>query len=126
MEDIASISDDYGIHVCIENMPAWDSFLLRYPDLDLGSNGFVLDIGHANTVGNLPEFLDKDSYHISHFHLHDNSGVTDEHLPIGEGNVDMNLLIPELRSNRSIKIVENKNALDVSKSIDALLKMGIR
>ena len=119
---LEDISTDSGVKICVENMPQWDCFLFRYPQLDIGGNGFTLDIGHANTLGNLPEFLD---VNISHFHLHDNNGTIDEHLPIGEGNIDMGLLVDLLKKSNAIKIIENKCEDDVHKSLEALNNLGV-
>ncbi|KGK98114.1 xylose isomerase [Methanococcoides methylutens] len=123
--DLEDISRDTGVMMCIENMPKWDCFLLRNPDLDLGGNGFTLDIGHANTLGNLNDFLEMGDS-ISHFHLHDNNGAIDEHLFIGGGNIDFPSFSDLLNKNKAIKVIENKCEEDVLKSLEALHLMGIK
>ncbi len=51
--------------------------------------GITLDIGHAAVSGyRASEYLNRLSEHIFHVHLHDNHGVIDEHLPLGEGTLD--------------------------------------
>ena len=47
----------------------------------------TFDFGHANTVGKVDDFLnyvDK----ASHIHIHDNHGVSDEHLTLKEGTIN--------------------------------------
>ncbi|WP_445474789.1 sugar phosphate isomerase/epimerase family protein [Methanococcoides methylutens] len=124
--DLKNISTDTGVRICIENMPKWDCFLLRHPDLDLGDNGFTLDVGHANTLGNLNDFLEIMEGSISHFHLHDNNGEIDDHFFIGGGNIDFASFSGLLKRSKAIKIIENKCEGDVLKSLEALKKMGIK
>ncbi|HII07099.1 MAG TPA: sugar phosphate isomerase/epimerase, partial [Methanotrichaceae archaeon] len=72
-----------------------ESMLGRTPEEILGmlenvdreNLGFVFDIGHANTNGNVEQFLAlKDK--MVHVHVHDNKGARDEHLPVKSGNVN--------------------------------------
>jgi len=122
--EFADISGDTGVQICIENMPDWECFLFKHPDIDLDGNGFALDVGHASTTGTLSEFLKHD---IAHFHLHDNHGEKDEHLWIGGGNIDFDgSLCDVLKKSRGIKVLEHRNAEYVEKSMDALEKMGIK
>lgn len=48
--------------------------------------GRTLDTGHAHINGHTDEFLSAPLDRIFNFHLHDNHGMSDEHLPLGEGN----------------------------------------
>ncbi|WP_305064610.1 sugar phosphate isomerase/epimerase family protein [Methanococcoides sp.] len=123
--DLENISRDTGVRMCIENMPKWDCFLLRNPDIDLGDNGFTLDVGHANTRGNLNNLLTM-KYSISHFHLHDNNGEIDDHFFIGGGNMDFPSFSSLLNKSKAIKIIGNKCEEDVLKSLEALKRMGTK
>lgn len=120
---LEQIHSETGVKVCVENMPMWDCFVFREPGLDLGNNFFALDVGHANTMGNLKEFLDME---IAHFHLHDNNGEGDDHHSIGSGDVDYSIMVSLLKESNAAKIVENKSEADAIKSIEVLRKMGIR
>ena len=54
--------------------------------VDRENVGFIFDVGHANTNGNVESFLKlKDK--MIHTHVHDNHGERDEHLPVGNGTV---------------------------------------
>jgi len=123
--DLENISRDTGVRMCIENMPKWDCFLLRNPDIDLGDNGFTLDVGHANTWGNLNNFLEMGDS-ISHFRLHDNNGEIDDHFFIGGGNMDFPSFSSLLNKSKAIKIIGNKCEEDVLKSLEALKRMGTK
>jgi len=123
IKQFADITHETGVKICVENMPDWECFLFRYPDLDLDGNGLTLDVGHANTTGTLNEFM---KYEIGHFHLHDNNGEKDEHSWIGSGNIDYSALRGILKKNNTIKILEHRNSEDVYKSLSALKLMKIK
>jgi sugar phosphate isomerase/epimerase len=53
--------------------------------------GMCLDIGHANTMGQIPELM-KMAPRFVNMHVHDNMGETDQHLPLGNGNIDFAVL----------------------------------
>jgi sugar phosphate isomerase/epimerase len=68
--------------------------------------GFTLDVGHANTVGLVDEFLDQLNNHISHVHIHDNMGKKDEHLPLGKGSIDWKRVTEKLSDYKGIFVTE--------------------
>jgi sugar phosphate isomerase/epimerase len=51
------------------------------------------DVGHWNLFKNvtMEEWFSVLGSYISHVHVHDNRGLCDDHLPIGEGNIDFDL-----------------------------------
>lgn len=105
---------ELGMILCLENMPPSAGFcsgvedvaavLDQYPDIYL-----TLDIGHANighkrSKGNL-RWLDTFFERLHHLHISDNHGQTDEHLPMGSGNVDFPGLIRKLKKIKYDKTV---------------------
>ncbi len=84
---------------------------------------FTLDVGHANTCNSVFEFLEFIERTIN-IHLHDNNGKNDEHLAVGEGNIDFEKFFRELRKReyRGIITVETLNDADVVKSLEILKK----
>lgn len=61
--------------------------------------GYLIDIGHANiNHWDIPGLIRTLSDRMFGFHIHDNSGVKDEHRPIGEGNVDWDGVIDAMRT----------------------------
>ena len=80
-----------GITVCLENVldreiEPFAEIIDRvgHPDL-----GMCLDLGHAHCYSNhsAAEWAGVLKPYIRHVHLHDNQGVKDEHLALGEGSV---------------------------------------
>jgi sugar phosphate isomerase/epimerase len=94
-----SISElvDYADNVIIsvENMPVRQSFLgNKIEELEMFKNecgcNLTIDLGHGNTTGNNEELLNlKD---ITYCHLNDNDGIKDQHIPLGDGTLDLELL----------------------------------
>lgn len=96
LESLSLIQDEYGIPIALENMGSWEVCHFRdtglLPELRDAGLSFCLDVGHANLNGQLYEFLA--SGEPDHLHIHDNSGTSDDHLPIGKGNIDYSALFP--------------------------------
>ena len=109
---------DRGIRFSIENMPHKYSFIcnnaLEHKMVvnECGS-GATVDMGHANTTGKPEDFL-KIKNTLYH-HLSDNNGKKDEHLPLGDGNLDLKLL-----NKIDNGIIELNNYENVLKSRDVL------
>lgn len=99
---IAEWSEEYGIRVGVENMPRFvildAQTCERLEEIVGGINiGVTFDVGHLNTTtGNFSRFLRIFGDRIIHLHLHDNRGERDEHLPLGEGTVPWEKLLPAL------------------------------
>jgi sugar phosphate isomerase/epimerase len=95
--EIGSIASDHSVLACLENMIGIREYLCRMPEELAGmvegieGIGITIDIGHANTVGRVREFLPYLSA-ASHLHVHDNHGVSDEHLALGAGTIDWDLV----------------------------------
>lgn len=105
---------EYGVYLAVENMFAWDAIgkcmcpttcttaeeMAMYID-ELGER-FVacLDIGHVNLI-HQKEFAHVNYSHmiktlgkrLKVLHVHDNDGVSDEHLPPFAGNINWKLVM---------------------------------
>lgn len=107
LEIIVEKSNELNIELCFENMyPAYlfcfepDHFkeiFKRHKELKL-----TLDTGHAHMNdpgGNrLRNFIKKWPDKIAHIHVSDNSGRYDEHLAVGEGNINFKQFFRNLNS----------------------------
>lgn len=87
--------------------------------------GFCLDAGHLFAFGNgeLEPWLEGLGSYIGQLHLHDNHGSNDEHLPLGQGNIDFKHLFAYLISNdlpRPIITLEPHREEDLWPSLDYL------
>jgi sugar phosphate isomerase/epimerase len=95
---------DYGVNCLMENVPnptpyllvSVDDFQLFNEEMDPPMN-LVLDVAHAHLQGEVFDFIDNFRDKIKHVHVSDNWGETDEHLPLGEGNINWGKVIDALQ-----------------------------
>lgn len=115
-----------GVLACLENMIGVKEFFCREPGELLGMTegiegiGITVDIGHANTVGRVAEFLPVIA-RADHLHVHDNHGFSDEHLPIGSGTVpwqDVGRTVA--REYRGTIVVEGRSLAEAGISLAAV------
>jgi len=99
------LSQEYSIRYFIENMGNWEYFLLKNPgELSLiEDTPFALDVGHAHQNHCLAGFLQVPA---AHYHLHDNEGKEDSHLPLGKGTIDFKPVMAAVSKNKVIPILE--------------------
>lgn len=116
--DLRLMQDEFGISICVENMPKSDWLFYSCPGLDLRDLGTVLDVGHANTCGSLDAFLANQD--ISHVHLHDNKGDSDEHLPLGRGSIEFGPVLEMIETKGISAVLENKSEAAVHESLKVL------
>jgi sugar phosphate isomerase/epimerase len=122
--EIGRYSADCGVLTCLENMINIEEFLCRNPEEVFGMAegiegiGITFDIGHANTVGVVDGFLSRIT-HVHHVHLHDNGGIYDEHLALGDGSIDWLSIGPIIaRDFSGICVVEGRNLNEAKRSLD--------
>jgi len=101
---------DLGIRIALENMPEMPVSMAKVPQellefMDGTDLGVCFDIGHANTVGNIPDFLSIKDRFIN-MHVHDNVGDRDRHMVIGEGNIDFRKWLGAFRPYRGRYVIE--------------------
>ena len=100
-----------GIKFSVENMPNRYAYFCNSAEehnffIDECGSYATVDTGHANTTDDVKSFFKMKK--IAYYHLNDNNGEKDEHLPLGDGNFDLNLLngvdkgIIELNSYQNI------------------------
>jgi len=86
--------------------------------------GVCLDVGHLNLFSRVPleEWFDRLGDRIYEFHVHDNFGVSDDHLPMGKGNVDFNVFFKLLENVKTDYVfnLENKTTEGISESLEFL------
>ncbi len=96
----------HGARLMLENVyedgPADIQFL--FENLKHQKVGFCLDTGHSSAFGqaDLAAWLDTLGPYLGQLHLHDNLGNDDEHLALGDGMIDFNLLFKYFKKNKHI------------------------
>jgi sugar phosphate isomerase/epimerase len=107
---IDKVAKDNGVIVALENMPNMPISMVTTPEeLALSIEGtdvkICLDLGHANTTHNIESYIPlKDR--IVNVHIHDNNGMYDQHLTVGDGNIDFKNILPKLSSYKGRYVIE--------------------
>ena len=85
----------------------------------------TFDVGHANTIDKPSSFISALSGLIANVHLHDNDGKSDQHLPIGRGNIDFPETLRKLKENNydGPLIIESHSLNDLSTDLSRLRNM---
>ncbi|MFC1822203.1 sugar phosphate isomerase/epimerase family protein [Thermodesulfobacteriota bacterium] len=98
---LAETTEKEDISLVMENVYEQDpqEFMRFFDQLKHMGFGFCLDTGHQSAFGrvSLDQWLDVLGSHIRQVHLHDNDGRHDDHLALGQGNVDFSLLLKFLK-----------------------------
>jgi len=129
LKECSEYADEYGIDMCVENMPNINGFLCQ----DIGElqkladeidSSITMDVGHAHTNKfNIEDMLSLKR--IKHIHLSDNNGSYDSHNALGSDEIDFKSLINRLRrlNYKRVLTVEVKNKEEVLKSLEYLDKI---
>ena len=125
LRQIGRCATEHGVLACLENMISFKEFLCRLPEELIGMTegvegiGMTFDFGHANTIGKVGEFLrfvDK----ADHIHIHDNHGVSDEHLPLGKGIIVWETVgrVVASRYRGGRVVIEGRSVEEAKKSLE--------
>lgn len=112
LRTIDRAAKDLGIRVGLENMPEMPVSMAKAPgellDFIEGTGlGICFDLGHANTVGNIADFIPIKERFIN-MHVHDNVGDWDRHMVIGEGMIDFRKWLSALRPYHGRYVIETR------------------
>lgn len=98
LESVHKLSETagrHGVKIAVENVPEPYPFLMKSVEdfkrfyRDFGEElPLVLDVGHANLIHQIRDFITQFSDRLVHVHASDNDGTGDQHLSIGRGNID--------------------------------------
>ena len=125
LSSIDRISSQYGVTIAVENMPSFP-FMLGHTAEEMneliGSTnlGFCLDIGHGNTTGQTDKLIKTFRDRLVNIHIHDNHGEMDEHLTLGEGDIDFKSIISSLKGYTGNYVIESKSFPSAVESQDYL------
>ncbi|PLY04625.1 MAG: AP endonuclease [Desulfuromonas sp.] len=113
--------------ICIENIyeQTPDPLIRLLSAIDSDYLGHVFDVGHWNIFSStkLEDWLQQTAPFLRHLHLHDNHGSRDEHLALGEGNIDFPTLFNWIRRNNPERLtytIENRNFPQTEQSLKYL------
>lgn len=129
VKEIASFAADHDVTVVLENLPAningtctsASELLEAIGDTGIG---ICFDLGHANTAGQIEEFLEIVD-RFGNVHLHNNQGKWDQHNQIDDGSADIAKVVSVLkkayRGNMIIESTDLESGVSSKKTLEKLL-----
>ncbi|NIO23131.1 MAG: TIM barrel protein [Candidatus Aenigmarchaeota archaeon] len=111
LKKIVSLGRQSGVKIVLENSGEYYQFgsnIVEYYKILKEVRGLKSSIstGHANISGNnVYEYISKCMTEIINLDLHDNHGEKDEHLPLGEGNIDFKSILLKLKSREDLTLL---------------------
>lgn len=112
--------------VCIENTGGYLDYQREAINLLIESPAFALtwDIGHwyKGKMDDGP-FLMECREKLKHFHVHD-AGIGGDHLPLGEGDVDILRMLTLAKAQEARCVLETKTAAALKTSVEWLKSRG--
>ena len=127
LRQIGKAAAEHSMLACLENMISFKEFLCRMPEELIGMTegiegiGMTFDFGHANTLGIVDRFLPYVG-RANHIHIHDNHGVSDEHLPLGAGTIDWEKTGREIAAKYSGVVVVEGRSIEEAKTSLAMFR----
>lgn len=119
---VAECVGDYPLKICIENCSGYKDFQIEAIDILLSDKRFSLtfDIGHDYCIGG----RDKDEiitrqHKLHHMHLHD-ATQNNNHLPLGEGDIDIRKYLLLAKEHDCRVVLETKTVDGLKKSVQWL------
>ncbi|MEA2053203.1 MAG: sugar phosphate isomerase/epimerase [Euryarchaeota archaeon] len=129
---LASLARDYSVVLYLENLddnrvgslPVELLALLHAVNEDIS---VTLDTGHAFIIAErygipLSDFFDMLNPVIKHVHLHDNDGISDLHLPLGEGKIDVGRVLLDIWDAQPENVVLEINRFVDSENVKESIK----
>ncbi len=114
LKEIAEYAEDSGVEICLENLSSKKKAMCvgireikkTLERVNMENLKLTLDIAHANTTDKGPvKYARELKDDVAHIHASDNTGE-DNHLPIGQGNIDFEAVLSELEPYDGFIIVE--------------------
>ena len=123
LRQIGKCAQEHSVLACLENMIGVKEFLCRLPEELMGMTegiegiGMTFDFGHANTIGKVNDFL-RYADKADHIHIHDNNGMSDEHLALGDGTISWSTVGKTLAANyNGVVVIEGRSLDEAKKSL---------
>lgn len=104
LDELIQVCKGRGITIAFENIASPSMALFTQEEYIHALDGidpcvkFLLDVGHAHfNHWNIPAVIDRIGDRLCAFHLHDNNGSGDSHLPMGQGSIEWNDVFAAMR-----------------------------
>jgi sugar phosphate isomerase/epimerase len=133
LKTLVAVAEETGVIIGLENMPQVPILMCTTPEecayilesVKSDKLRLTFDIGHANTTGNVWQFLSLKKY-MTVIHLHDNLGDSDSHLAMGEGSTDFSMLTNLAAKQLVIEVSSYQRALTSLSYFNTLFSTDIQ
>ena len=107
-----------------------DDILILLEQLKNKRVGFCLDVGHQAVFSRSPvkQWIDVLGYYLKQLHLHDNFGESDDHLALGDGNINFSeifMFVKHLNQKTMAVTIEPHREQDLLPSLKYLKKVWL-
>jgi len=123
-------AEEHGVSAMIENVPEPFPYVMKSVEHfdrffeEVGMEvKMVLDVPHAHLRGEPLEFIERHGDRISHVHVSDNHGESDDHLEIGMGSVDWEDVMEALKESPFDGWVTIESYHGIEESIEFLRRL---
>jgi sugar phosphate isomerase/epimerase len=128
-EEIAAEGGYLMLENVYEHYP--DDILILLEHLKNTRIGFCLDVGHQAVFSRSPltQWIDVLGEHLKQLHLHDNFGESDNHLALGDGNINFSeifMFVKHLKQKPMAVTIEPHREQDLLPSLKYLEKVRPR
>jgi sugar phosphate isomerase/epimerase len=125
LKKLLNYCEKYGINLCIENLYSAGQVDYIFANLQSQNLKFCYDSGHENFLTPGFDLAAKHVDRLNVTHLHDNHGKIDEHLVLGEGNIDLNKLAHNLSKCNIEYLTAEIKLGDNFDSYESILKLNL-
>lgn len=123
LHTLSDIAKPLGVKLALENVGTKKTMIYTESEFEHLTDdfddhvGLLIDIGHAHITGfDIPRLIDNTKDRLFSVHIHDNKGVFDDHLPIGEGNINFKEIFQSLSyCNCCHLVLEYYSGVDLEK-----------
>lgn len=124
--EVAETAERMDVDIFLENIfdGVPDHLLRLHAAVGSKRLGFCLDAGHAFLFSRLPiaQWIEAFGPDLRELHIHDNRGLRDDHLPVGEGSIDFRGILLSVGNSgiRPILTVEPHREDHFLRAVDSL------
>ena len=104
-EALIAVAKPLGIKLAFENVGYHGSSIYSFEEFSVALEGlddtvgYLIDTGHAHINGwDIPKLIRRVSGRLYGLHIHDNDGLSDQHLPIYGGNIEWQGIFDAMKS----------------------------
>ncbi len=112
IKQMLAVCEEINVNLCIENLYSETEIPYIFENLHHKRLKICYDVGHRNFLTPNFDIIKNYHAHIQVLHLHDNHGISDEHLICGYGNINWTIFAKDLKLLPNIVLsteVKNNN-----------------